>query len=41
MKISKKELDQNVKSIKIINDIKWLKINEALIILKTKPLINQ
>ena len=39
--ISKKELENNVKCIKMINDIKRLQIYEALIILKTKPSINR
>ena len=41
MKISKKELEQDVKCIIIINDVKRLQIYEALVILKTKPSINQ
>ena len=34
-------MENNVKCIKMINDIKRLQICEALIILKTKPLINR
>ena len=42
MKISKKELEQNIKCIKIINEVKKLQIFEALVILKqSHQLINK
>ena len=40
MKIYKNEWEENVKCIKIINDVKRLQTYEALLILKTKPSIN-